>query len=112
MASPSPAQIETVREIAHLSNRTDAAFYLGRLNDAEWNATVEDIAEWAKVKNKHTVIKGGGVEINKSQNRLDVTNRVRGRFGLKSLDENGRVVQDAAFDEDEGTHSVDVYGVF
>lgn len=112
MPSPSPAQIESVREIAHLSNRTDAAFYLGRLNVAEWNATVEDIAAWAKVKNQHTIIKGGGVEINKSRNRLDITNRVRRRFGLKDLDENGRVVKDADFDEYEGTHSVDVYGVF
>lgn len=107
---PEADHIEKVREIAHLANRTDAEFYLNRLNQAEWDATLLDITEWGRVKNKHTIIRGDGVEIDKSVNRLDITNRVRGRFGLKELDAAGRVVNFYDFEAGEGTRSIEIVG--
>lgn len=109
--SPTDGQIEEAREVAHLVNVTDADFYLKRLTQAQWDATLDDLTEWAKVKNKHTRIKGDGMEIDKSRNRLDITNRVRGRFGLRDLDTDGRVVSDYDF-ESEGSASIEVVGVF
>lgn len=114
MLNPEPTeqQIETVREIAHLSSFKDTEFYLNRLNGAEWNATIQDIAEWAKVKNKHTIIKSKGLDIDTSRNRLDITNRVRRRFGLSELDENGQVRKDWDFETDDGTTSVGIAGAW
>lgn len=84
MPTPTPTaeQIEAVREIALLYSYAQTETLVEALNDASWAATIADIAEWARVKNKHARIKGDGVEINKDDNRLDITNRVRRRLGL------------------------------
>lgn len=87
--NPTPEEIESVREIARLSSYADSESRISSLNDAQWAATRADITEWAKVKNKHTIIDGSGVKIDKDRNRLDITNRVRQRFGLSELDKYG-----------------------
>lgn len=108
--SPTPEQINAVRDAAHLANRTDAEFYIARLNDAEWADTRQDITEWGLLKNKNTRIKADGVDIDKSRNRLEITNRLRRLFGLAELDENGRVLNFHDFEADEGTRSIEVVG--
>jgi len=92
-----PENVEAVREIALLSSYPDASARLGRLEEVQCTATLDDIAEWAKVKNKHTVIKGDGVEIDKDRNRLDIRNRVRTRFGLPEVDSSGQTVAESSF---------------
>ena len=84
--SLSPAQIEDIREIALLDSYDYAANLCARLNAVQETATVADIAEWQKVRNKFTLIKGDGVDIDKSRNRLGIINRVRRRLGLPGLD--------------------------
>src|SRR5215204_3718925 len=87
---PTPEEIEAVREIALLYSYEQTEQLINGqpeiadsgLNDAQWAATLADVAEWAKVKNKHTRIDGDGVKIDKDRNRLDITNRVRLRLGL------------------------------
>lgn len=95
MPTPTPTemQIESVREIALLSIFAEAESKINALNDSQWAATVADIAEWAKVKNKFTKIEGGrsGVVIDKEDNRLGIRNRVRVRLGLVEVDENGKM---------------------
>ena len=110
--NPNDEQFETLREIALLSSITDAQFYVSGLTQAQWAATLEDLTEWAKVKNKHVQVKGGkfGVVINKNDNRLDIRNRVRGRFGLSQVDAEGRTPYSFEEDDCSGTTSVDVCG--
>lgn len=85
-SAPTPEQIEAVQEIAQLYSFEQSKTLLGKLNDAQWAATLADLEEWAKVKNKHTIIKGGGVEINKDRNRLDITIRLRRRLQVYPVD--------------------------
>lgn len=80
--TPEEIQIETVREIAQLYSFAQSAALINGLNDVQWTATIADITAWNAVKNKHTQIKGDGVDINKDRNRLDITMRVRRRLGI------------------------------
>lgn len=86
--APSPEQVDAVQEIAQLYSFDQTENLLGILNDAQWAATLADITEWGKVKNKHTIIKGNGVEINKDRNRLDITIRLRRRLKVYPADPN------------------------
>lgn len=83
-----PAQIEDVREIALLDSYAYAQTLCGRLNAVQETATVADIAEWQKVKNKFNKLAGGKLAFysDKEPKRLAITNRVRRRLGLSGLD--------------------------
>lgn len=91
MPTPTSEQIESVPEIARLASYAEAESKINVLNDAQWAATISDITEWAKIKNKFTRIEGGrsGVFLNKEDNRLAICNRVRIRLGLPEIDEYG-----------------------
>lgn len=96
MPTPTPTeeQIESVREIARLSSFVDTETKVSSLKNAQWAATLADITEWNKVKNKFTKFQGGrsGVVIDKSDNRLEIRNRVRTRLGLAEVDEYGKEI--------------------
>lgn len=81
-----PEQIERVREIIGYSSYDGAAALCSRLNPVQETETIADIALWAKVRDKHTLIKGDGVDIDKGRNRLSIINRVRRRLGLSAVE--------------------------
>lgn len=85
--SLTPAQVEDVREIALLESFAQAETLCSRLNDVQETATVEDIAEWQKIKNKFNRLAGGklGFYSDKDPKRLAITNRVRRRLGLSGV---------------------------
>lgn len=79
-------QIERVREIIGYTSYDGAAALCSRLNAVQETETVADIAQWATVRDKHTLIKGDGADIDKSRNRLSIINRVRRRLGLSAVE--------------------------
>jgi hypothetical protein len=81
-----PLQIERVREIIGFASYDATAALLSRLNAVQESETAADVTAWNLVRDKHTIIKGEGVEINKSTNRLSIINRVRRRLGLSAVD--------------------------
>lgn len=81
-----PEQIERVREIIGYTSYDATAALCSRLNAVQETETIADIAEWAKVRNKFTLIKGDGVDIDKARNRLGIINRVRTRLGLSGVE--------------------------
>lgn len=89
--TPTSAQIETVREIVNISSVAETETRIETISDEAWTATIADITEWNKVKNKFTNLSGGpsGVDIDKSRNRLGLRNRVRVRLGLAEVDSYG-----------------------
>lgn len=93
MLEPNPTedQIEKVRQIANVASFGEVEIRVNNLNQSAWNETVNDIAEWAKVKNKHTRIEGDGVKIDKGDNRLDIRNQVRVRLGYEEVDKSGKI---------------------
>lgn len=97
MANGTETQVEKVREIVNVSSFAEVKARVDSLNASAWADTVEDIAEWEKVKNKHTKIKGDGVEIDKSDNRLAIRNRVRVRLGYPEVDEHGQTKESTVF---------------
>lgn len=81
------AQIEDIREIALLDSYDYAAGLCSRLNAVQETATIADIAEWQKVKNRFNKLAGGklGFYSDKEPKRLAITNRVRRRLGLSGI---------------------------
>jgi uncharacterized protein YuzE len=80
-------QIERVREIIGFTSFDATAALCSRLNAVQETETAGDITAWQLVRDKHTIIKGDGVEINKASNRLAIINRVRRRLGLSSVED-------------------------
>lgn len=81
----SELQIERVREIIGFVSYSEAAALLSNLTAVQETETAADITEWNLVRNKFTRIVGGGVEIDKADNRLAIINRLRRRLGLLSV---------------------------
>jgi hypothetical protein len=82
-------QIERVREIIGFTSYDATAALCLNLNAVQESETIADITKWEAVRDRHTRIKGGrsGVEIDKSDNRLAIINRVRRRLGLSAVDD-------------------------
>jgi hypothetical protein len=93
-----PLQIERVREIIGYTSFDDTSALVSSLNPVQESETALDIAEWNAVRNKFTRIKGGrsGVEIDKSDNRLAIINRVRRRLGLSAVDDEALLESNAS----------------
>jgi hypothetical protein len=91
-------QIERVREIIGYTSFDDTSALVNSLNAVQESETALDIAEWNAVRNKFTRIKGGrsGVEIDKSDNRLAIINRVRRRLGLSAVEDEALLESSAA----------------
>lgn len=104
---PDAEKIETVREIVNVSSAAEVAGRIAVISQAAWTATLNDVTEWSRLKNKHSVIKGDGILIDKSVNRLDIRNRLRVRLGYPEVNASGQVIFDYERDE---TTSVDIFG--
>ena len=60
-----------------------AQWYTGNLTAAQEASLRADIATWNAVRDKHTVIDGGGVKINPGDKRAAITRRVRKMLRLE-----------------------------
>lgn len=95
-----PEQIERVREIIGCPSFEATETLAGNLNVVQEAATVSDIAEWNKIRNKFSYLDGGklGLKTDKDPKRLAIRNRVRERLGLFRLTDES----DLAYGQDEG----------
>lgn len=60
-----------------------AQWYAQNLTAAQETSLRADIATWLTIRDKHTVIEGGGVKINPADKRTAITRRVRKMLRLE-----------------------------
>lgn len=87
----SDTEVEYVREICHISNKSDfiasLAQKLDALNAAQVTATQRDISKWEAIEYGTERSKGGikGTDYSTERNRDQITNKVRERLGYDPL---------------------------
>lgn len=88
MSAPTTTQIEEVRVICRVISFSEIETKVNALSQAGWDATVSDLSEYAKVKNKFYQT-SADIPLEYAEKRLAVANRIRVRLGYSEINENG-----------------------
>lgn len=86
--TPTPAEVERVREAARLLSLTYTQTLVDLLTDAQWAEMLLTLDLWDEVRHDDVQI-GGRVQIDPAETRLLVTNEVRERLGLPPFELSG-----------------------
>ena len=106
MATPQPNEIEQVREICRIVSFSEIEKKVISLSEVGWSATLSDLTEYTKVKNKFYQT-SNDIPIEYREKRLAVTNRIRVRLGYSEINENGDLLSVDGRNESHSSSNVD-----